>query len=1137
MWKRMKKPLALVLAMAMLISLVSFEQLPVTAGSPETQTEASQEAKSAEASKTEGTEKKENKDTKETEESSSQKEDTSSKKESTEEEKSSEAKSTEDSKDSKEESTGEKNTEETDSKEKTTEKSEEESESTKETKEESSEVKYTASSQSGEVSVTAYAQKDAFPENTSMKVTKLGETALKEAEKSLKDQNVSYDGVFGYDISFYTKDGKEIEPSQGSVRVKFEMNADLLPEDAQEDTVVMRHLKETKDGTVDVQTVAAAGDKISIGDKKVETEFKVESFSYFLITYNDEKKLDELAPRIKVQIVDDKGNDIPCEKSIELDAEAITTMNGVSIDTLKKDLQGYTYQGTYIDKPTTSGVSGTALDKISVTRTTSNSTASYQWKYTLKNSSTSHNLGSAQTGDGSSTTAPVIYMVYQLNAKLYIQDNIRKTDSSAGTLQAVWKSEKPEESSEKKIVYKWYKFTDTSGVPTTADAADSTKWTPITRTKITGSSWNMDETGENFNVALNILADNQSDSTKGQYYYYMVRAYYEGSEDYNSAIGSALSDKVQYYDRLQNGGFESPTSSGDDQYAVGTSGLYWNTTGTDKKVEIVNGATINDQYGFTSKSPNGTAYGSNNTKFGKQYAELNAGTEGALYQDVLTAPKSTMYWSLYHRARYNTGKDTMYLIIMPTSAAEKYTTTAEILAAINNGTLKTDASKGILVEKISDQAWTYHSGSYSVPENQYATRFFFVAGSTASNNNKIGNFLDNVAFSTEIPAPDPGKGQIQVEKTVKGLSETEIKNYSLDITAKLGTTETKKTVDTFYKQTDGSYKATVVFQNMAVGNYTVSESNTQVTGYTLSSTPTTGTQSVTVNDGATSTTSFTNTYTPNKESLKITKKITGLSKTQAESLKNALTFEVKDTEKQTVDVEFTASELTESSGTYTYTLTSKDKVLEPSEEYTISETTGTADVNGYQLKASEAQTVTPEQGKDAEVSFTNTYTQPTLTVNKTVTGNMGETDKAFTFTLKLTKDSTAYTEDLSATKGTTTQTLTQDAGKYSFTLKDSESITITVPYNYTYTVTEADYSSDGYTAYIGTGDSKKESREASGDLTEDKTETFTNDKDVVVPGGLQGNSNSWYLLIGAAFVLAGGFGFLKLRGKKAGQRV
>lgn len=76
--------------------------------------------------------------------------------------------------------------------------------------------------------------------------------------------------------------------------------------------------------------------------------------------------------------------------------------------------------------------------------------------------------------------------------------------------------------------------------------------------------------------------------------------------------------------------------------------------------------------------------------------------------------------------------------------------------------------------------WKYYSGEFKVPSDQYLTRFFFV--SIAATNQDKGNLIDEISFSRSVPAPDPGKGNLEVKKTVKGLSEDEIKGYSLDVT-------------------------------------------------------------------------------------------------------------------------------------------------------------------------------------------------------------------------------------------------------------------------------------------------------------------------------------------------------------------
>ena len=55
-----------------------------------------------------------------------------------------------------------------------------------------------------------------------MKVKELTNKELDSAQNVLEKGNVSYDGFLGYDISFYNKEGKEIEPEEGSVRVEAE---------------------------------------------------------------------------------------------------------------------------------------------------------------------------------------------------------------------------------------------------------------------------------------------------------------------------------------------------------------------------------------------------------------------------------------------------------------------------------------------------------------------------------------------------------------------------------------------------------------------------------------------------------------------------------------------------------------------------------------------------------------------------------------------------------------------------------------------------------------------------------------------------------------------------------------------------
>lgn len=200
------------------------------------------------------------------------------------------------------------------------------------------ETEYVPKSQPDGVSIKAYAKENVFPEGTTMKVKELTNKELDSAQDVLEKGNVSYDGFFGYDISFYDKAGKEIEPEKDSVRVEVEMNMDLLPKDMQKNTLQMQHLKEEKKDRT-VETVAKAADhKLSVSKSKVTAKFEVESFSDFILTWNV-----DATPAAPLETGD---NAAPIEKQINHEKYA----------TLKED-------GTYDLTLTVAGKKGTETNK------------------------------------------------------------------------------------------------------------------------------------------------------------------------------------------------------------------------------------------------------------------------------------------------------------------------------------------------------------------------------------------------------------------------------------------------------------------------------------------------------------------------------------------------------------------------------------------------------------------------------------------------------------------------------------------------------------------------------------------------------------------------------------------------------
>lgn len=294
---------------------------------------------------------------------------------------------------------------------------------------------------------------------------------------------------------------------------------------------------------------------------------------------------------------------------------------------------------------------------------------------------------------------------------------------------------------------------------------------------------------------------------------------------------------VNYNDELKNGGFEDVHSNGTDQInADAASNLVWKTTAiTDgqHKIEIGNteGMTSfyelqanGDKWDNVQLSNTAKAYGCASANNGVQFAELNAEGAGALYQDVLTKPGQPMNWRFFHRARtrrgdedqsksvIQSGTDTMAMVIAPLELVKDVTTQDQLeslLGEWHNGEnhitknnkkytvyvyeatatiedlsgYRDELKTGLLgytywkntYHEYSTSSWTKSSGTYTIPDGQYLTRFFFAAISTASKVKTMGNLLDDVWFSQNVAPPTPGTGRVTVTKKFYGLTEAEAK--------------------------------------------------------------------------------------------------------------------------------------------------------------------------------------------------------------------------------------------------------------------------------------------------------------------------------------------------------------------------
>ncbi|WP_448862968.1 SpaA isopeptide-forming pilin-related protein [Dorea sp.] len=438
------------------------------------------------------------------------------------------------------------------------------------------------------------------------------------------------------------------------------------------------------------------------------------------------------------------------------------------------------------------------------------------------------------------------------------------------------------------ITYTWYRSDNGSG-----------NWTKVERKRVTGDSYNVAEDGSWLNVPLDGGADK----------YYKVEIATMGGAQLSPSVESK-SYHVPYYDQVQNGDFEEPVIPYDDNTTYnehyqpllpnGTAGMVWKTTASDGEIEFVSVAS--DAFQEWSEKWHNCEKAAN----GKQYVELNATMPGALYQDVLTVPGSTMYWSLAHRGRGPSSmkigdpqsKDTMYVVIMSAKDAEGIVTQEQVDRIINNP--ERYSAKVISITD-DNKEWVYHTGEYEVPDGQYLTRYFFGAGETSFDRYggeenvpayTVGNHLDDIHFSTELAPPAKGKINLEIYKTIVGLDEQEAENLLKKLQFKINETRVSGADFKNFKQNeDGSYTASYQVQETIGSNVNevtkyVSEdlSTADAEGYIRTSTTYaigenglkynydhTKNVEVTIADRGTGIISFVNTYAPETADISISK--------------------------------------------------------------------------------------------------------------------------------------------------------------------------------------------------------------------------------------------------------------------------
>lgn len=753
------------------------------------------------------------------------------------------------------------------------------------------------------ISVTA-SEEGAIPEGAALKVTPITaedtkeqyEEVEKQIQEKVAEEEKEVAGFLAYDITFVDKDGNKMEPN-GKVKVsmdykKAELPQEVLEKEAIDAEVTVLHLEEDENGKVKQVVDMGAEQKANVdtlitteGTKVQNVAVETESFSVFTITwtYSEQSKF-----TITVKYVDASGKEI----DVTDPQTNITIGNDETIDLEQywRDADGYSKGKITVD--TVGGTEITGLQSSSEKNGLLGQRTEYYIKYKAKDSTQYKDWLKAGALWGDKTVG-TIYFVYNSptdNISLKIVDNIIEDGSLTSEISGTYVSEISG--------YEWY----------SSDSENGT-YTLIEKKSFRGGKTNISDDGTKLYPAFD----------DGAQKWYKVKVTYTDGATVESAPY-----QVPYFDSLQNGGFEKVVNERNYvQYSNANykeKGGVWQTTGTNngKDIEIINTEyTMNPYYSWygpavDAESENGTV----------QFAELNCEAAGALYQDVLTMEGQVLNYWLSHRARgneknTNSEYDTMYLVIMPTKDAKDLKTQNQLVNKLNSLNMEEEYDEnhtdigwneiynnaGTYVARITSDDQNWHNivqegiGRY-VPTSSL-TRFFFMAGKTASGSDTVGNFVDRVGFSQELPKPEDGKFNFTIEKHFEGLGNADlteiqnkiqfrisVKNNGTDLTdeqvktllgvdsvvikgsdmkADLNGNLTKSFVDRPITNSNNVYEITVTEENAELSSYVVNSS------YTTSVSQNSGQPTIINEEGVTATVSsikgkteatidFTNTY-------------------------------------------------------------------------------------------------------------------------------------------------------------------------------------------------------------------------------------------------------------------------------------
>ena len=1005
------------------------------------------------------------------------------------------------------------------------------------------------------VIVRASAPASVFDEEVKLVVKELpeGSDGYQEAEEALKAEDVLYEGMKALDITFVNEDGEEIEPN-GEVQVSIQMKEGVLPEDADLETVEVHHLKAADANTVKAEAVADGAEKTDgtvlsaeeaaaeleaaeISEEEVEAAidkdaaavamFSVDSFSTFTITWGSRNS-------VTVYYVDQAGNEIQGNQNRYV---SVGNGNWVNLDQYGTEISGYTYQGAHLNS-----YNGTPAKRV---KYESDWFGHGEWRYSNNTDSWDNGRTWSTTGYGGRN----IYLVYTSSTAL---TTVETVDSAAEGVHMYM------------FDYGSPAFSDNIGGygdGSTKTGLASSTVNPITGwpTLIANRTSFSEYFGDSYS-AYDVSSDDAVNNLFLQENFDRNGEFYFNSAEYFATLENDRDENFTVYNQLG-------TPSGENAYFYQRGNFMPYNTLNPSDIRNHN---LYDDTGarLDSSDPryNEPIYGFNETNnfyFGMYVWADFYQPKGGMVEDNDGSGSSPMVFEF-------TGDDDMWVYIdgvlvldlggihdaqSGTIDFETGNVRWTVTETGDEPTWRSSTLRDIFANAGEDTSTDWDGNTFADGSNHRIQIFYMERGAGASNL--------KMRFNLKT-IPD---GQMSVRKEVDNYYAPQLKDVEYTMQATVNGEPYANQPYTFFEQegdgttdSNGQFKLkhdqTAVFENLTVGDeievkevnvgdvpdgvdveeaynisYTVTDSSGQVieggeaTEKPVSAEmPPYGSITFTVTNKATFT-----------RPLKLVKTFDGTEENKAPANFEATytLYEVgidgKETEVGSIKYSDMDEAQDEMSASYIFWLeTGKNYTIKESfadgdnagdtddlfwKDWTISANNpayGTEDKDG--IVYLEATDDIEGDGIDT-LTVTNIYSGKTvkISVDKVVTGNMGDKDETFTFTY-------SYLEYGETKTG-------------SFTLKDASSPReIEIPYGATVTIEETGNGTGYTTSYVATEDETKDQiASANGtsckleNVMSDATIVFTNHKQVQTPTGLYNNPHPYLLMLAIAAVGTAGF--------------